>query len=70
MPKTFDFITKFGKGWYEIEDCRALQRNLLNFEIYGCHRFNFYLFDVVCIVTIILFLLFLTSWTLFCLMRV
>jgi len=50
MPKTFDFITKFGKGWYEIEDCRALQRNLLNFEIYGCHRFNFYLFVVVCIV--------------------
>lgn len=69
MPKTFQFFEKFGTNWNELEDCRALRRNLLNLEIYGCHKFNFYLFSVLCIVAVVLFLMFLLSWSLFCILR-
>lgn len=70
MPKTFAVTDQFKSGWNEIEDCRIMRKNLLFFELEGCHKFTWSLYVAIVVIAVGLFILVLSSWTLFCFIRI
>lgn len=49
----------------EIEDCRIFRKILHEFEIETCHKFNWTLYIMVCVMGVGLFFLYVTSMFLF-----
>lgn len=65
MTKTFAQTTALNTGFLEIEDCRVFRKILHEFEIETCHKFNWSLYIMVCVMGVGLFFLYVASVFLF-----
>lgn len=66
----FDNSTnKFAAKWKDIDDCRALRKILLQYEDKTCFEFNYWIYILLCVSSVISVLLLLMAWCMCCGLR-
>ncbi len=59
----------FESTWFNVEDCRSLKEIVVQFEKKACFEFNFYIYLMLCMLSICCVFLFLMTWCICCALR-
>ena len=62
LSNSLSFREKYNSNWENISDCRNLRKILFDFELETCLDFNYYLYLLLVVSSVLLLVLFFLSW--------